>query len=109
MLANAGVDEDCAAVEFQSEALDRAAQAIAVQIEEVGRDRIAASLDRRKIESRQKSAQWQRKIIVVDNDRDLNIADHKTHHARSYLADRSDCIRREGAAGVPKRRRARPS
>jgi hypothetical protein len=86
VLADAGVDEDRAPVEFQSKALDRAAQAIAGEINEVGRDRIAAPFDRHKIESWQKRAQRQRKIVVIDDDSDLNIADRKTHKAAPISA-----------------------
>jgi hypothetical protein len=86
MLADAGVDEDVAPIKVQDEALDRAAQVVASEVDEVRLENIAVWLKRRKVEAREERAQGQQEIAVIHYDSDLDFADSKAHGAPTPIA-----------------------
>jgi hypothetical protein len=81
VLADACVDDDGAPVELQHEALDRAAEPVAIELDEFGLQRVALGFERGNVESWQEGAQRQREVVIIDNDGDFDPTDREAHGA----------------------------
>ena len=79
VLADAGIDQDRPPAQAQDEALDREAQHVAGEVDEIRLEPAALVPQRLEVEARQEPAQRQLEIIVVDDHVDGDVADGKAH------------------------------
>jgi hypothetical protein len=111
VLADAGVDEDGPPVQAQDEALNRAFQDVAGEVDEIRLEQAALPAQRRQVEPRQEFPERQLEIIVVDHHVDDDLADDETH-VSSPFAHRPavPCADRPAAVPLcrpPRRRESR--
>jgi hypothetical protein len=86
VLADAGVDDDGASVELQNKALDGAAEPVAVDLDEFRLEPVALGRERGDVEPRQEPAERQLKVVIVDDCRNLDLADREAHPAALQLS-----------------------